>query len=511
MQELTEKLEQVNRDLHTGTLNQNPLDFETTLKVIQAAQREEIQAANNPLEYALMRLLQNLSEEDQFTVSTVWPAELRNVAKLQNAIAENDWTDTIFQHKRFGQYAFQALKEQAITLEQFVTIFLRWEAEEQLTDSTRPLVRHQLFNEDSFSTNSEEILIPALWKMSSEELEIFKNELLATPSSEHNFWTVTIPESFYKKGRGRKKYGKALDQFQYRFRLFQLIEYRDCTEGKMLVVPSFSILKAYLKAVFRENAVDIVPAFGSGKLQQIEFDIPQNKRFFALHFPGIQGLEEGDGYYFGKYISSLHDFYHCHRISVIPFQHRLAYLRLSHVFKHCLELSRANPKKNLLTVYWSQQSPLGPPRVGKVYKYDAIKREDQKEFHKLYCEMTIDLESPACDGYIELFRNRNSRIYDLNWEEIPFPEIVKTVRFRPFNFINGLYLDGTQPERHLPQCIAIHDMVLNMEAWKEHFGIDGMQHHWTEAGSRNIQATLIQGYTNQTIDTPLEEFLRSEF
>lgn len=485
-----EKIDKILAIVNSGSLNRNPLPFEKTLKVIRAAKAEWLRKTADPHHYARFRLLRNLNIEERKTVTSLEPSEEVLADSLAQALQEGNWCDPILSHLRFGQYAFRAFESNAITLEQFATVFLRWEAEEQFSCPGNPLRVRPIFDNGNLSKEAKQLLLPALWEISTDELQRFLDFLADSPKSEQYFWTVKILWRDYHEGEVQKKYGPFLKQIQYVLPVFRLLEHSRAPEYKVLVVPSFSVFKAYLRAVQMEHAVDIVPEFGINSPEQIERDIPQNQRVFALNFPGVQGLEEGDSYYFGKYLASFHDFYHCYRISLIPPNHRLAYLRLSHLFNHCLELSERYPERPLLTVYWSRQTCIGKEKLGEVHIYDPVLTKERQLFKRLFCDSLIDLDGPASDGYTEPFWNR------MGSNRVPYPEIARKVPFVPYKG-SHTWLNSSKPNKYFDVCVALHDMVVNDQQWQIHFGIKGTDaRRWDECcgGYIELQKHLIQGF-----------------
>lgn len=503
--EAAAKLAKVNEELHTGSLNIHPLPFEKTVKVIKAAQKELAADEQDPHRCAWKRLFRNITPEEQQFATRIEEGEEQQVKEISRALIQGEWNHPIFSAPRFGQYTVQAFKQKQITIEQLATVFLRWEAAEQFLESGNGLLEHPIFENETLSAETKKFLLPALWKLSPDENKRFFDELAQCPLSEQSFWTVKIPKKDYKEGPNRKKFGEVLEKFQSVFHLFRL---KDCFEEPdrtVFVIPSFSILKTYLRAVFMQQAVAIIPEFGIGAPKQIELDIPQNKRLFALHFPGVKGLDKGDGYYFGKYLSSFHDFYHCHQISLIPLAHRLAYLRLSHLFKHCLTLSKKYPDQPLLTVYWTEQKGnWGESKlVGKVHKFNPIHLKERKSYLKHHYYRVIDLEQPASDGYLELFEERIS--FDWN-KKISYPSLAEKRPFTPFKYYHHS-LNGRTPESYFNVCASLFDMVGKAQKWKNYFGIDAINSRpWHECEFRAIQAHLIEGFQNKKISTPPEEF-----
>ncbi|MCB1112268.1 MAG: hypothetical protein H7A37_00300 [Chlamydiales bacterium] len=483
------------RQLFEGSLNLEPLPFAHTITYIEAAKLEQQRKAEDIHKYQIWRLLRNVDDKGSLAITTLMPSKSQDVNTLARALRTGNWKHSIFSTERFGQCTFQAFKKKLITLEQFTTVFLRWAASVQFEKKDRPLIAHPVFNGEELTPNAEKLLLPALWKISNDEKERFLSLLKQAPESEKYFWTTNIPLNTLIRGKKREKHGQillALDKIFVLFKMAKSSNFREWT----LIIPSFTIFQAYLNAVFQENAVTIVPEFGIGTPEQIAFDIPQNQRLFALHFPGVKGLETGDGYYFGKYLSSFHDFYHSHRVSLIPPTHRLAYLRLYHVFTHCLELSKKSPERPLLSVQWPH--PTDNCLSNRfIHHYQAIPGNKIEEFKEQTCHKIIDLEVPALDKYLQIFRSRGRGsyiIHDTKWNKTPFPEKVQGLTFTPFNFktINRLH-----PEKYFNIAVSLHDMVTHRDQWKNSFFIDTLSvDRWTETNSIAIQACLINGFVN---------------
>lgn len=468
------------QDLRSGRLNQNPLPFETTLKVLRKAEALNQRAELEPRKEALYRLIRNLNAKDIKQIEIVDASENHYIDEVASALLCADWKNEIFNNERFGQYVFAAFKEGKISIEQLTTVFLQWEAKQQFAHDEITLNQHAVFDGDGLGQNIR-LLMTALWKMSDTQMNTFFHLLRKSPASEQFFWTVEIPTD--RKGRLNigLPYARFLEKFQEIFKLFRPQGHL-LSGVKRLVIPSFSIMKSYLKALFGTDAVTMVPEFGIATSSQFEIDIPRNRHTFAIHFPKVSGLEAGDGHYFGKYLSSLHDFYHSHRASLIPFERRLAYLRVAHLFKHSQKISELYPQDPLLTVLWSTKTVVWEQSSGKVFKYSKI----SPEMWTVYYEQIINLEVPATDGYLQSFR--------VQQEESIAQSVY--VPFQPFKYKYAM-IDGEHPEDYFCVAMILHDMVTHAREWKLHFDLDGYNScRWSEdcVSVKQIQEHLIYGF-----------------
>lgn len=142
------KIEQIHKSLNSGSLNKEPLPFETTLKMIRTARSEQLEALQNPHEYARMRLLRNLSPGERKTVASLDPQKRSKAAELAQKLRNGHWKDRIFSDPQFGQYTFHVFNEKQITIDQLATVFLRWGAEKQFSYKRNPLKVHPIFTRE---------------------------------------------------------------------------------------------------------------------------------------------------------------------------------------------------------------------------------------------------------------------------------------------------------------------------------------------------------------------------
>jgi len=109
------------------------------------------------------------------------------------------------------------------------------------------------------------------------------------------------------------------------------------------MIPSFSMMQAFLITQFGENAVTLKPVFNIPSLKRIAKSLANNERELSVPFPGISLPKTADGCSAPTIDFIFHDFYHTVIASAILPNHRKAFLELA-AFVHTLQLPDAYKK-----------------------------------------------------------------------------------------------------------------------------------------------------------------------
>jgi hypothetical protein len=77
-----------------------------------------------------------------------------------------------------------------------------------------------------------------------------------------------------------------------------------------IVVPSVGMLRVLQNLRFQKSALQPVPQLGYVGPDEVIDQLLSNRRVLGLHFPGVTGLTEADGYPSGKFGFTYHDIFH---------------------------------------------------------------------------------------------------------------------------------------------------------------------------------------------------------
>lgn len=250
--------------------------------------------------------------------------------------------------KRFPQMALQAFLRGLISENQFATYCLLYQAIDQFIDhpsavrqlhlrtaegkfehriDISPLksfsdlfldlfsIRH--INLDKDQEDADRILKTFL-NISDEQFETLKELILKEPCSEHYFYTFKIPVGDVHSWS--PMYKGILNPMHIWYPVndtkdpppFLFSDWRQ----KVFVLPSFSMLQAYLCAFHLEHAIKMKPFMGKCTTKVIEEYWLRHERVINVAMPGVAVPPVGDGHYGGLFMFSWHDVYHALRISV---------------------------------------------------------------------------------------------------------------------------------------------------------------------------------------------------
>lgn len=251
---------------------------------------------------------------------------------MLEALRTGDWEAPIFSHERAPEMAYGLFRAGKISEGQFVTHQFFWAAR---TEYKEALGFFPMLDGGGLTSRARALLdLPrGLTEAAKEQLAA---KLAALPRSEQYVLQASTHEALQADPR--------LGVADATFRAFLGMHFRP-PEGQAwgLVVPSFGLMQLYLEARYEERAMQAVPEFGIAPHESILDQIGQHRRVVVVPYPGIDGVEEGDGMYFGKTYGFLHDFYHLDRGSsiVIPEYRVLFPLIFSAMLRHKREFQTA--------------------------------------------------------------------------------------------------------------------------------------------------------------------------
>jgi len=136
------------------------------------------------------------------------------------------------------------------------------------------------------------------------------------PNSEHYFHAIAVPlgETFL--------WSPGLARIANLLKILQPVEIEEVgdfpgVKKKVMIIPSFSMLQAYIEIIYGDDAMPVTPLFGECTKEILMALKLSNKRPFHLGSEEAPTPDKADGYYFGALAYTLHDFYHLCRDSEI--------------------------------------------------------------------------------------------------------------------------------------------------------------------------------------------------
>ncbi|MCB0404933.1 MAG: hypothetical protein KDD51_09115 [Bdellovibrionales bacterium] len=237
------------------------------------------------------------------------PSASSESRQMLQALAMGRWEAPIFTHPLAPGIAYGLFRAGKISESQFVTHQFFWAARNEYAESLR-FVR--LVEGDTLTSQGNEMLT-ASRGLNDAAKERFATQATALPLSEQYVLQVSTEAAIRRDPR--------LGIADATFRTFLGMHLRPIAQQSWaLVVPSFSLMQVYLERRYEERAMQGIPEFGVAPHDSIINQVGQHTRVITVPFPGIDGVVEGDGMYFGTTYGFLHDFYHLDRgaSSVIP-------------------------------------------------------------------------------------------------------------------------------------------------------------------------------------------------
>lgn len=341
-----------------GMLLTYPLPFEYTLNKIKKwdVERKEIHTH----EAVLKRLVTNIQiEEDKNLLNSVLVNYEENKETIQdfaNLINSGDQDFKSLDNVRFGPLAYAALTKKLISPAEFSTLMMQWAAQEQFnTNCDR--VTYSLFKDNELSKEAKQNFMPLLELLPEEEIRFIENMRKAS-KFEQNFTLIRLNKKMFCSHVVSSNYiVPEITQLMFLSKispssLFRFHNTKEDDGSKILIIPSYTIVDAYSKAVFNEDHISPMSELGGlSDFIAIEQGVVQGTSPLAIPFPGFQSnvrVVHKDPV--GLYGSIIHDGIHLIIKCIVPKNHRLAVLRSADVLTYTLDLCKYFSSRNLMEV-----------------------------------------------------------------------------------------------------------------------------------------------------------------
>jgi len=251
------------------------------------------------------------------------------VLELSDALREGNFSAPIFDNtEEYPLVALKAVSDKKITDHQFGTL-MQWyaakkedpevkvytvEGNDEMLQKTLVMGYLKEFV-DGNAQEWNEGYYPSL--LSNEKWPKFIEELDKLPDSEKKFFLVKAPEM---KSKGIRSDASELSYITHRISYDadkNFFSYTQVDGEWMRIVPSFGMVQTFFNVRFGEDAIRLQPVIGLSEFDDIQTHLRNNCRDTAVHFPGIELIDEADGRYAPWTCFTHHDFYHAHLASGI--------------------------------------------------------------------------------------------------------------------------------------------------------------------------------------------------
>jgi hypothetical protein len=355
------------------------------------------------------------------------------IKKLESADGIKSITYDLFHYKENSIIALRAWHQKKISEEQFATQCMLYAAIDQMflhpsrfdIKKTGNYTNYQridlqptnFFDMEIFSicgTEKEKKYLSSFLSLVDDRIGLFSTKIeKECPFSERYFWGCELP-------LGPDFYWSPLH-----YRIHEIVHFfesvnidsnkisdtSDTFDPKYLIIPSYTIMKLFFSETFPDSKMKIAPILGELSKETIIALKKEGIRPINIGVFGADVPEYADTYFAGKYILTLHDFYHAVRDFYTPHRYYLAIQRISSILEGLME--------------------------------KALLVEEFKAFKKLRWKLH--------DGEAYPFYNNKNGTFSVP----SFGHLFKTF-----------------PWTETARKAVIQDMVQNAETWKNSFNID---------------------------------------
>jgi|GEM_PF-6864371 len=283
-------------------------------------------------------------QREQIERQEITPSELENyVSMIHSPEGMSLITQDIVDIEKYPILALRAFLNQQITLEQFATQCMFYSAMDQMIVHPARYEVRMNFQENKFEhykISADLRHLPRLrveahsihqlnelskrylkefFHSTNEGIDLLIEHLKDIPYSESYFLVFELPVGPIANWSPLYHRINQITNIFYPVNAYeQWSGPLGSLQPQLLVIPSFSILKKFLKLALPESSMDIQPALGQLTPQTITENKLDGVRLINIGMPGADVPEKADGWLGGKIIFILHDFYHALRDCICP-------------------------------------------------------------------------------------------------------------------------------------------------------------------------------------------------
>ncbi len=266
-----------------------------------------------------------------------------HVERLCAALERQNWDAAVFQEEKYPYYALKAVQGKKISLKQFTTVMFHWVnftknkkkyrfiplfgRDGKVDRQARELIRQTLVHKTPLPEHSQATKNVAFFLgyeidlsdkescyLTDQQFKAFIEEMRNEPVSEQNFFLFDLEEA---PSIAKAIHDNGINVFG------------QTREGWM--VPSFSMMQAYLKVKFGSRALHLKSVLGFSSPRDIRNGILTDERDLAVPFPGTTLPPKADKLEAPGYFLCWHDFYHAIMASYVVAKYRILLMKLGDV------------------------------------------------------------------------------------------------------------------------------------------------------------------------------------
>lgn len=266
--------------------------------------------------HEMTRRIKKAEKENLTAKMASIPDMQAHVEELTNALNQSKLSAEIFKSPNMPFYALKALELGMIDKYQFGTIMLRWSIGEYHQGFEQMEIYSLFLENGQVNPNTFEVIKLTFPENFNEQQTLeFLEEMKKVPPSEQFFFIVPDIQNSISVSQAINALG--INTF---CRLEGLLQ------SNKRIIPSLSMMQAFLNVKYGQNAVKINPVLGISSFNDMR---KVDARDMALHFPGTSLPSEADGLPAPWYDFSFHDFYHAIVVSSIPTAYRAMMIEIA--------------------------------------------------------------------------------------------------------------------------------------------------------------------------------------
>lgn len=333
-----------------------------------------------------LNVTRRLTPVQMFCAQSYWERDERRIEQFVSSLNSAEILQLLKEDVQSQIIPYKALQARALGLisdAQFASLCLLYEAVDQFILHPMTSIVSYILNPDGTQTITEQTVacdmkqkayrtyclndgdsskqaeikrsLTTYFSFTEEQYGKFVDAMKAAPFSEQLFFSFNVPLG------GAASWSPMYEQVMHLCGSFRLVDVDPPSSAsrtrfgssfqQMIIVPSFTMLQTFLRIIYPESAVTLVPMLGKCSTRTIQKNVLEGKRVINIGMPAAQLDTVVHSMYAGQLGATFHDIYHAERYSRIKPNEQAALRRINQIFTAAIRHDPEN--KELRHAQWT--------------------------------------------------------------------------------------------------------------------------------------------------------------